>query len=325
MIALSYGGGLNSFALALAAHARGLRPDLILFADTGSERPETYAHIDTVLTPWLASVGWPALTVVRWVRQSGTFAPLDAYYLGRRELPSAAYGYAGCSDKFKRQPIDKAVAAHPDVIAAIARGETVERWVGYDSGEAHRLGRSVDGGGYRWRAPLVEWDMDRDDCRAIVTAAGLAQPGKSACFCCPHSRPSEVYDLARRHPELFARSVEIERAAAAKRREEGIVSEVLGLGRRFAWEPLGAQTALFALDDELVAGLPCDCVTLRPTRERPPARTRPYARRAAQLDGHRHLLGVLPDAQIARCAGVSTATVSKMRGRESGRPWRSLL
>jgi len=33
----------------------------------------------------------------------------------------------------------------------------------------------------------------------------------------------------------------------------------------------------------------------------------------------------MTDAQIARCAGVSAAPVSKMRGRESGRPWRSLL
>ena len=34
MIALSYGGGTDSTALLLAAHARGIRPDLIVFADT---------------------------------------------------------------------------------------------------------------------------------------------------------------------------------------------------------------------------------------------------------------------------------------------------
>lgn len=323
MKVLSYGGGLNSFGLALAAHARGERPDLILFADTGSERPETYAHLDVVLAPWLRSVGWPALTVVRWIRQDGTFTPLDRYYLNRRELPSAAYGFAGCSDKFKRQPIDRFVAKHPNVIAALARGETIERWLGYDAGEAHRLGRNVDAGGHHWRAPLVEWDLDRDDCRALVAASGLPSPGKSACFCCPHNRPSEVYDLARRHPLLFARSVEIERAAAAKRTEEAIAGAVVGLGRRFAWEPLGAQVSMFAPpDDEIVAGLPCDCVTIR---VRPDRRRLPYRPRFARLDGHRHLLGRIPDREIAACAGVSVATVSKMRARQEGRAWRSLL
>lgn len=326
MIVLSYGGGTNSLGLALAAHARGLRPDLVIFADTGSERPETYAHLDAVLTPWLASVGWPALTVVRWVRADGTFTPLDRYYLGRRELPSAAYGFAGCSDKFKRQPLDRAVGAHPLVTAAHERGEVVERWVGYDAGEAHRVRRLADAPDrhlYRWRAPLVEWGIDREDCRDIIAAAGLPQPGKSACWCCPHSTRSEVYDLSRRHPDLFARAVELERAAAVKRAEQDIGGGIVGLGRSFAWEPLGAQLCLLPPPpDELAQSVPCGCVDLR---VRPAARTRAYTPRTARLDGHRHLLGLVPDATIARCAGVSVATVSKMRGRMQGRAWRSLL
>lgn len=37
MIALSYGGGTDSTGLCLAAYERGIRPNLIVVADTGSE------------------------------------------------------------------------------------------------------------------------------------------------------------------------------------------------------------------------------------------------------------------------------------------------
>lgn len=322
---LSYGGGTNSLGLLLAAHERGLRPQAILFADTGSERPETYAHIDVVVSPWLRAIGWPELTVVRWVPRGGAFVPLADYYLARRELPSVAYGFAGCSDKFKRQPLDRAARQLPVVLAAHARGERVERWVGYDAGEAHRarsLARAPDSHLWTWRAPLVEWGIDREDCRDIIARHGLAQPGKSACFCCPQARKSDVYDLSRAHPELFARAVAIERAATEKRAEEGVQGSIVGLGRYFAWEPLAGQVALFAPPvDEIPDDLPCGCVSLRQVSAE---RVRPYARRAARLDAHRHLLGVVPDAVLARCVGVHPSTVAKMRARESGLDWRSL-
>ena len=45
---VSYGAGTNSTAMLIGLHERGERPDLILFADTGGERPETYRHRDAV-------------------------------------------------------------------------------------------------------------------------------------------------------------------------------------------------------------------------------------------------------------------------------------
>lgn len=325
MTVVSYGAGTNSLGLLLAAQERGYRPDAILFADTGAERPETYAHLDVVLTPWLRAAGWPDLTVVRWIPRSGTFVGLADYYRARRELPSVAYGFAGCSDKFKRQPLDRAAKSLLDVREAHGRGERVERWVGYDAGEAHRaraLGKAPEPHLWTWRAPLVEWEIDREDCRALIARHGLPQPGKSACFCCPQSRKSDVYDLSRTHPDLFARAVDIERAAAVKRTQEGLQGGIIGLGRYFAWEPLAGQVALFAPPvDETPDDLPCGCVSLRAPSHR---RVRAYARRAAALDAHRHLLGVVPDAVLARCAGVHPSTVTKMRARETGCDWRSL-
>lgn len=53
---LSYGGGVNSTALAVLL-CEGRLPELqpwrIVFADTLTERPETYNYIDRVFMPYL--------------------------------------------------------------------------------------------------------------------------------------------------------------------------------------------------------------------------------------------------------------------------------
>ena len=46
MKVLYYGGGTNTTAMIVGLAARNIRPDLIIMADTGAERPHTYAHIN---------------------------------------------------------------------------------------------------------------------------------------------------------------------------------------------------------------------------------------------------------------------------------------
>jgi len=41
---VSFGGGTNSTAMLVGMWERGERPDAILFADTGGEKPHTYQH-----------------------------------------------------------------------------------------------------------------------------------------------------------------------------------------------------------------------------------------------------------------------------------------
>lgn len=43
---INFGGGIDSTAVIIECINRGHRPDWILFADTGSERPETLVHVD---------------------------------------------------------------------------------------------------------------------------------------------------------------------------------------------------------------------------------------------------------------------------------------
>lgn len=63
MIVASFGGGVNSTAMLIGMHERGERVDLILFADTGGEKPHTYEHVLT-MTDWLVKRGMPPITTV---------------------------------------------------------------------------------------------------------------------------------------------------------------------------------------------------------------------------------------------------------------------
>ena len=44
---VSYGGGTNPTAMIIGMREAGTPVDMIVFSDTGGERPETYEHIKT--------------------------------------------------------------------------------------------------------------------------------------------------------------------------------------------------------------------------------------------------------------------------------------
>src|SRR5690242_16284190 len=56
-LVVSHGLGVDSTAMILGFVERGIRPDLILFADTGSEKRSTYAYLP-VMNAYLAEVGF---------------------------------------------------------------------------------------------------------------------------------------------------------------------------------------------------------------------------------------------------------------------------
>lgn len=245
LLVANYGMGTNSTAMLIEATRRGIMLDLIVTSDTGDEFKRTYDYA-TMFSTWLVRQGQPAITMTRWTRKDGSFIPISALSLARRELPSKAYGLSGCTSKWKQQPIDKLIKGDARVQAAWARGELVERWIGYDADEPERAERMLDknpqptrvrGGrtevvpSWKWRCPLVEWGMGRDECVATIAAAGLPLPGKSACFHCPSTTKAEIDRMVIEEPEMFARALEIEDAARAS----GELQTVRGLGRRFAW------------------------------------------------------------------------------------------
>lgn len=241
MTVLNYGGGTNSTALIIEAYHRGLRPDIIVFADTGSERPETYAYLDT-MQAWLASVDFPELTILRWIRvqapHAGEFIALHDWCERENSVPSKAFGFSGCTSKWKQQPLDRYLRSHPDCLAVWAAGQRVTRWIGYDADEPERAARMAaknpEPEKWDWQAPLVTWEMGREECIAAIVAEGLPRPDKSACWMCPSMKKQEIRQLGIDHPALLARALRMEAAAVAAG-NIGTGDVRRGLGGRMNW------------------------------------------------------------------------------------------
>lgn len=225
-LAVSCGGGRNS-AMIFGMYERGIIPDIITFADTGGEKPETYDAVQR-LSDWCHNnLGMPILTV----HKSSMYTSLEDQCLRTETLPSAAYGWRSCSDKWKIQPQDKLLNNFPPARTVWENGGKVTRALGYDAGERRRGENIKETDKYRFWFPLKDWNWYLEDCIEAFNRHGLPVPPKSACFYCPSSKKSEVLQLSKDHPELFARAVAIERTAANLR-------TVKGLGRNWTWEEL---------------------------------------------------------------------------------------
>lgn len=245
---VSYGGGTNSTAMLIGmVGGREPAPHAILFADTGGELPSTYAYL-ALFSDWLDAHRYPRITVVQKVTREGKTLTLEENCLQQRMLPSVAYGYKSCSQKYKIQPQDKWCNNDPDLRFEWASGRKVTKFIGFDADEANRA-RNFSDRKYEYRYPLIEWDWGREECREAIARAGLPQPGKSSCFFCPNMRPGEIRELQRTEPDLFARALTLETNAA--------LTSIQGLGRRFAWRDLADPAAMVpAIADR---NMPCGC------------------------------------------------------------------
>ncbi len=211
------GVGVNTTAMLVGLWRLGVRPDLILHADTGGEWPETDAYIPE-RRRWLASVGFPDLVVVRRAPlvngKMGSYATLEENCLTNKTLPSMAFGFRRCSYKWKREPQDKFCRTWEPARVAWAAGVKVRKLIGYDCGPADaRRSKIDDDDYYTYEYPLREWGWDRERCIAEIERAGLPVPRKSACWFCPATKPHELAEL---HPDLADRIIEIERVAAPR-------------------------------------------------------------------------------------------------------------
>ena len=259
-IVVAYGIGVDSTAVLVAMHRRGIRPDLILFADPGGEKPETYAYLP-IINAWLAKVGFPQVTVVRYAPKSAPYDTLEGKCLANETLPSLAFGKHSCSIVFKAEPQHKYLKTWQPAVTAWANGQRVIKVIGYDNGaqdcrrrakadraveKKEAAGTASDAGCYEYAYLLQDWGIDRVECLRLIAGAGLPLPMKSACWFCPASKKSEVIWLRDTHPMLFQRAIAMEERA---RNGKHGLETVKGLGRNFAWSELAHAKAEEVEDD----------------------------------------------------------------------------
>lgn len=227
-IIVCFGAGVDSTAMLVALRRLGIQPDVITFADTGGEKPETMTHLDrmnVVLQSW----GWPVVDMC-WKKPLASTGYTDLYgnCLSNQTLPSLAFGMKSCSIKWKQIPQDQFIQgvksgpntadAHPLWKASQATGQRIVKLIGYDCGRAdfRRSSKPPPADShfdYLYPLQIIGWT--REDCVAAIAADLGAHmvPLKSACFFCPASKKWEIYWLAAHHPELLERALLLERTA----------------------------------------------------------------------------------------------------------------
>lgn len=217
LFVVSDGMGVDSLAMLIGLQRLGLRPDMILHADTGDEHPETVAYREE-RRRWLRSIGFPELTIVRRApsvsKVTGIpFATLGEKCIAYATLPSLAFaGGKACSVEWKIRPQEEWLARQPAAQDLWTRGQRVVKAIGYDAGpgDSRRAHQLTSDRRYDYVYPLREWGWDRARAIAEIRAARLPVPRKSSCVFCPASKPWEIAELVRDWPHLADQIVELE-------------------------------------------------------------------------------------------------------------------
>ncbi len=255
-LAVSFGGGTNSTAMLCGMRERGMRPDVIIFADTGGELPHTYEHLAVMTAQVMVWWGITLHTVT--MTRKGKPITLEQDCLNKGLLASISYGKRSCSQRSKHEPMEKLL-----VKLAKKHGITeIRKAIGYDAGE-HGRGRKAPlskilrkGIRETYWYPLREWGWGRKECVAAIARHGLEQPGKSACFFCGSSKRSEVFRMQKENPSYLERALAMEAKAQIKHRT---LTGLAGKGQLWAtWLEADAAQQKLWLDIEPVHA-PCGC------------------------------------------------------------------
>ncbi len=162
-VVLAYGMGVDSTALLVELENRGTPPDLVLTADTGVEKPDTYEY-QALISDWMAARRI-SYHVVRYVPRRFKHWPpyfdLLSNVLTNATLPSISMGRHTCSLKWKVAPQDAFLKSWGPAQAAWARGQKVVRLIGYDASPAdnrrYAHAATIENPLFACRYPLREW------------------------------------------------------------------------------------------------------------------------------------------------------------------------
>jgi hypothetical protein len=201
--------GQDSTGMLVGMWEREIKPKLIITADVGSERPETYAF-RPIFDDWLESVGFPRSITVRY--QPKDYKHWPPYFsllencLTNVTLQSLAYGYHTCSSKWKISPINKYISSLSWAREWWAEGGKIQKAIGFDdSPHEHRRAergcetfavQSDEKDKYDLCFPLQDWSWTRERCVKAIQRVGLPVPPKSSCWFCPAMKTHEVTTLS---------------------------------------------------------------------------------------------------------------------------------
>lgn len=252
---LSFGGGVNSVAMAILLIEQGWRGPIV-FADPGAEDPDTYCYLSSFERDWLGRYGL-CVSRISPATHPGLYAP--SYRLGLLEKCRASSIVPlmlnrWCTSEYKRRPLHKWAREH---------GLEVQM-IGISAEEAQRA-RHDKMGSIALEYPLIDRGVGRDECRAIIRAAGLPVPPKSGCWFCPFQSLDDWRRLYELRPDLFDLAVEMDNRAIERMKEHrpnpfpGQLAFKYGLPLQAIKDQWDAQLELPLMPERVYDWQMCEC------------------------------------------------------------------
>lgn len=230
---VSYGGGVQSTALLVLAAQGKIDYPIFLMSNVGddSESPQTLKYVAEVAHPYARDNGLTMIEVCNTVHGNPVTllselnrTDVDRWgMLPMRLERSGAPGNRKCTKDFKITPVYRwlrangATRKNPALLAlGISTDEIQRAKPAYNELNPAQLKTY----------PLLELGISRTDCVDIISDAGLPVPGKSSCWFCPYTPPSEWQRRRQEDPVMFLSGVDLETRLSAR-------SEAHGHGKLF--------------------------------------------------------------------------------------------
>ena len=224
---ISYGGGVQSTAMVvLAAQGQlGYDVDAALFSNVGddSEHPATLEYVRNVAIPKAAAMGFPIYELHKQNREGVTETLMQRLTkVDGNSIPIPAYMEGGvptnraCTVDWKIGVIGKWLRAN-----GASKDNPATVCIGISTDEIQRINPNKAPAWEKIVYPLIDLGLNRSACEKVIADAKWPVPPKSSCYFCPFHRPQVWSEMRRDEPELFFKSVDLERQLNAKRKKVG--------------------------------------------------------------------------------------------------------
>ena len=247
-IYLSLGAGVDTTAIILMPDVMD-KTDFVIFADTGSENPETYDYLNNIIKPYLEKIQKPLVIVHgEEIINNKPVTNMEEAYLGWNAIPVRFMRH--CTDKWKIRPMQRYLKEH------YPNGNLI-KIIGFAFDEIQRVKCQT---GETWY-PLIEKKMTREDCIRYIQSRGFPVPPKSGCFYCPFQRINQWKELRSNHPDLWQRAIELEKNGSHY--PEMTLSNFKRHGKPLTLEEVDKKlgTSLYDFEEETVEECSGSCMT----------------------------------------------------------------
>ena len=223
---------MNSTAC-IVLHAQGLLDyDEAIYVDHGCDWPETREYVHMIADRFPITILRPSVEGV---------SNLYEYAWWRNMIPSRRKRW--CTDKFKVRVINSYIE------------RPCFSLIGFSTDEAHRAVLNSENG-IENRFPLLEMEVDRDQCKQIIKDFGLPVPMKSGCYFCPFQRVGQWKQLRKKHPELFCKAQKLEKNEMEARAKIGKGPLLLASKTKCLGDVVNQRQIKLFQEDEYP---PCQC------------------------------------------------------------------